>query len=82
MHHNFTILQQVFTCELKPPKTGLCFACVHFWHYLLLLISKAFGKDPLDSDIDKRVNSDTESKEDKPAPSDLQLDEQTTKRRE
>ena len=41
-----------------------------------LLISKAFNKDPLNSDIDKRVNSDTESEEDEPA---LDLDEQTLK---
>ena len=71
MHHDFTFLEHVFTCELKPPKTGLSSACVHFWHYLLLFNSKDFGKDPLESDIDKRVNSDTETEEEKPALLDL-----------
>ena len=38
--------------------------------------SKAFGKDPMESDIEEPVNSDTESEEDKPA---LDLDEHTPK---
>ena len=36
--------------------------------------SKAFGKDPMESDIEETVNSDTESEEDKPAQSDLEDD--------
>ena len=63
MHHDFAILEQVCYHKLKPPKVF----CMCSFLPLPTFKSKAFGKDPLESDIDERVNSDTKSEEDEPA---------------
>ena len=58
MHHDFAVLEQVTYHTFKPPN-------IYCWH---LLLSKDFTKDPLESDSNEVVKSQSDdTKEDNKA---------------
>ena len=58
MHHNLAVVEQVSYHRFKTPNILCMFLMLALPPY-----SKAFGKDPLDSDHQEQVNSDTESEQ-------------------
>ena len=70
MHHDLAILEQVCYHKFKPPNI----LCMCSFVALPPFKSQAFGKDPMESDIQETINSDTESEEEKPEQSDQEDD--------